>query len=530
MESVETVSAWRLWFGSALAAVACAVALVATAPGLPMVWDEGNAIVRAEGIAHGQWEYTTKVEGHPALYGIVIALGQWLAPAWLAPLTAARLGPMLLFSLATGAMFYRMGREYSLAAATGSVAALLFLPRMFAHAHFASFDGPLTACWMLAWATFAPACRCRSFPGDHSVWAWRILWGITVGMTLSCKATGWLAPLPFLVWAITYRHRGGLWALAVGIAVALLTFFLLNPPLWSVPIQGWAVFFDLNLHRGDHWNIPILFLGQMHHLGAPLPWYNTLFWTAITVPLGILLLAALGVTVALRTWQSHPAGALLLFHWLVLLVARALPGTPVHDGIRLFLPSFAFLAALAGVGCGALLQSRLRPTIRWSAVVLLYAGSASSLFWYAPQWLSYYNLLIGGLRGATAVGMEPTYYWDALDQSVLDWLHEHTGPGDKIAIGACSPETLALMERWQLLRRATRQDAPGTFRWYVLQRRPSGFSPADRWLVDRVPPVHTKVIRSQGMGPWCLDVPLVDVYSYSDYLQAREATLRQGVP
>ena len=69
----------RLLLGSVVVAMLCAVLLLATSSGLPMVWDEGNAILRAEAIGRGDWQYTTQREGHPAFYGIVIALGQRIA-------------------------------------------------------------------------------------------------------------------------------------------------------------------------------------------------------------------------------------------------------------------------------------------------------------------------------------------------------------------------------------------------------------------------------------------------------------------
>ena len=46
-----------------------------------------------------------------------------------------------------------------------------------------------------------------------------------------------------------------------------------------------------------------------------------------------------------------------------------------------------------------------------------------------------------------AAGMEPTYYWDALDGEVLGWLESHTGGGEKVWFGSGSPENLALMRR-----------------------------------------------------------------------------------
>ena len=116
--------------------------------------------------------------------------------------------------------------------------------------------------------------------------AGRLALGLTLGLALSTKATGWLAPLPFLVWALSYRDRRGLAAVAVAIPIAAATFFVLNPPLWHEPLGGIEKFLALNLHRASDpgMNISIQFLGRLYNLDHPLPWYNTLFWTAITVP------------------------------------------------------------------------------------------------------------------------------------------------------------------------------------------------------------------------------------------------------
>jgi len=549
---LNQVSKFRLAAGSAVAAAVCVTLLLAaTSPGLPMAWDEGNAINRAEGIAHwarrwladgaaagepaptsqqaiaADWRYTTVIEGHPALYGIVIALGRSVSSAWLEPLSSCRLGPIMLFGLAAGAMFYRLWREQSLVAAAAAVAVLCLLPRMFAHAHFASIDGPLVSAWLLAWATFAAA---------RAGWGWAILWGSMLGLALSAKATGWLAPLPFIVWTLAYRDRPGAKALAVGLPVAVAAFVLFNPPLWHHPIQGTLAFFDLNLHRADQpgMNISTWFLGRMYNLDHPLPWYNTLFWTAVTVPVGLLLLAVVGLASVLRRWRLHPAGTLVAANWLVLMVVRALPWAPPHDGVRLFLPCFAFLAILAGIGTSTAIGWSAAAThgyrlrrLAEAAVVAAYLGSATSLAWYSPQWLSYYNFCIGGLRGATAVGMEPTYYWDALDHCVLAWLDENTRPGEKVHVAAGSAENLDWMRCWGTLKVECRPQAPGTYRWYVLQHRPSAWQPEDRWLIERGSPALTKTIRSGGWGPWRLDVPLVEVYPFGQYIEARQL-LRPG--
>ena len=549
----------RLMLFSIVVAICCGGMLVATSDELPMTWDEGNAIRRAEGIQHWagrwmtlgdesgepgpltsvaineDWHYTTRIEGHPAFYGIVIAIGRGLSAGFLSPLDSWRLGPMLLFGLAAGAMFWRMAREYSPAAGLAAVAALMMLPRMFVHAHTASFDGPLVACWILAWALFAPA---------RVNWRVGIVWGIALGLTLSAKATGWLAPFPFIAWTLIYRDRRAAKALAVGIPVALVTFWITNPPLWHQTAQSLVAFFSLNLDRSQ-FNISTQFLGRMYNLDHPLPWYNTLVWTGVTVPVGFLFLAGAGLIRVLRRCRREPLGTLLATNWLVLIIVRALPGTPPHDGVRLFLPSFAFLAALAGVGAAGLLTTTAGVTssvrqgvpedtpglsgsgtrrFRVTAIAILcvYLTAAGNLRWYAPQWLSYYNLAIGGLPGATALGMEPTYYWDGLDETVLDWLRQHAGPREKVCFGSASTENLALMSEWGMLQVEYRDRAPGEFRWYVLQHRPSGLQPADLWLIENRQPVFRKTIRSGGWGPWRLDVPLVEVYPYADFVEARK--------
>lgn len=523
-------------FAAALVGLACAVFLLAAWPDLPMAWDEGSAILRARGIARWfaepslereriarDWQYTTTLEGHPALGGMLIAAGDGLASRFVHPLTAARLGPILLFALAAAGMFYRMRKDFSLAAAACGVTAMMVMPRLLAHAHFATWDGPLTSCWILAWATF---------PAGRRGWKPAVVFGIVLGMTLSTKATGWLAPLLFIAWAAIYRDRAALWSLAIAVPVALGVFVLLNPPLWHDPAGGLVEFLRLNLNRGAQpgLNISTQFLGRMYNLDFPLPWYNTLLWTAIAVPLPILLFACAGLAVSLRHPCRSKIAMLLVFNWLVLVVARAVPGTPPHDGIRLFLPSFAFLAALAGMGAAWLIakagdtKSLGKQAFVVALIALGYLGSATSVYWYRPNWLSYYNLAIGGLHGATARGMEPTYYWDALDESVIEWLHQNTSEDEKIRFAAGPRHNLQLLQEWNLLRREYLPSSPGKFRWYVLQHRPSGLQPQDQWLIANRRPVLRKTLGPGGWWAWRRDVPLVEVYAYPDHEQARRAT------
>ena len=511
---VNTIRRWQIGWISSCVGLACAALLLATAGPMAMVWDEGDTIVRAQALDFrqpDQWPYTVRLEGHPPLAGLLIAAGKAIAPASMDPLTRERLGPILFFSLAAAALCYRMQRDYQCwAASLMAVFMLLASPRLFAHAHYATLDGPLTAAWLLAWATFAPACRS---------W-WSVpAFGVALGLTLSAKFTGWLAVIPFAAWIVLYRDLRAGAALMMGVPIALAVFVALNPPLWSATHTGLATFFDLNLNRAsrpEH-NISTQFFGRMYNLDFPLPWYNALVWTALTITPLPLVIGGAGIVGSVRRWRTDRASILLVLQWVTLILVRALPWSPPHDAERLILPSFAFFAALIGVGFGrGLYRETLLSEPRivaqgWAkvAILLTLAAATVDVLGFYPQDLSYYSRLIGGIRGATALGMEPTYYWDSLDRRALDWLNTHTHGDEKPQFAAAPPRNLELLKQWGKLQRIPTD--PGNFRWYVLQRRPSALQPVDHWLIEHAEPKYQTIVGG---------VPLLDVYDYADYERA----------
>lgn len=557
-----------------------------------MTWDEGDAIRRAERVQewfgqlgqsllggaqsahlselfwpqniHHGFPFTTHREGHPAFYGLVIALGEKVAPSCLDPLTRYRLGPMSLFALAAGVSVARMARIWGNTAAWAAWLALILQPRLFAHGHYASFDGTLTGCWLLAWATFPV----RHGPPDPPEKPWRGLlkawaWGVAVGATMSSKFTGWLALVPFFLWTCFPKNHRYRRMVLIGFVTALATFFLLNPALWVDPLRGWMRFFELNLNRrlNPGLNITTYFLGRFYNLDYPLPWYNTLFWTAVAVPVPILLFFLVGLIGVLGFHRRRGQG-LLALHWLVLIVVRAFPGVPPHDGIRLFLPAFAFLALLAGVGfrvCHITLRIWVRRRWRQAAFfgfrrTIRAAGAPRTrtvglsprklfletetllcgvlwgslllavlpLYGFAPQWLSYYNVLIGGLPGAVARGMEATYYWDGLDRDVFLWLNIHCVPGDKVYFSAGSPDNLELQHRWGWLTAAP-AGVPAEARWYVIQHRPSAWFPVDEWLAHNGQPAYVKYAGRGENWPLVGRVWVVKIFPITEFFRASQA-------
>ncbi|MBC7353935.1 MAG: phospholipid carrier-dependent glycosyltransferase [Thermogutta sp.] len=592
IETPDPVHRSPMWIGCACGVVTFCC-LLFTSPVTPMTWDEGDAIRRAERIqawcvdlfspTSGRstpighpfsrrrlwwgFPFTTQREGHPALYGIVIALGEAVAPNVLDPLTRYRFGPILVFAVAVGAAAAKMARYWGPRAGWAAATALILQPRLFAHAHYASFDGPLTAFWLLSWAAFPERAFTRAAkPTLKEDILPAIRWGALLGATMSCKFTGWLAPLPFLIWPVLQRNRRSWSLLRWGFLAALVTFFLCNPPLWVRPIVGMLMFFRFNLHRDQlpGLNIPTYFLGKMYDLYHPLPWYNTLFWTAVAVPLPILLFFVLGLATIGRRRMRHSV-ALLAAHWGILIIVRAMPGAPPHDGIRLFLPAFAFLGLLAGLGVGMgpkILaeqtadkeprpqnpadvanhvpgQDRSFPPLRsqrhglatlasitaWTALLLC----VIPLYCFAPQWLSYYNLLIGGLPGATKRGMESTYYWDGLDHDVLLWLRTQCVPGEKVYFSAGSPDDLDLQHAWGWLGPEP-ASSPADARWYVIQHRPSAWNAIDEWLARHGTPAFVKYAGQATCCPLVGRVWVVKVFPITEYWRASQSTAVENTP
>jgi hypothetical protein len=114
--------------------------------------------------------------------------------------------------------------------------------------------------------------------------------------------------------------------------------------------------------------------------------------------------------------------------------------TPAHDGVRLFLPTFFFLAAFAGWGTVWLAETLARtirlpglfPWLRLALAGAVLAPSAVALYRVHPYELSYYNELVGGPRGAWERGFELSYWYDAFTNRVLDELNQRLPPDAEV--------------------------------------------------------------------------------------------------
>jgi 4-amino-4-deoxy-L-arabinose transferase-like glycosyltransferase len=559
----------RVWLASLGVGVATAALMLATGPRLAITWDEGDTLgmearirdwframrnpqrFAAEWRAPHQSEELITADGlppprreqldtrtellfdrhvvawfwpcarelphcHPPFYALLGLAGDLLAPSW-DTLPRARLGPILLFSFTAGVIFGFVAGRWGCWAAALATSAWVFQPNLFAHGHYACMDATLTALWALAIVTFAQAMEPAVPPREPGSirWGWTLGFGLAVGCALASKLTGWFLPIPFLVWAGLYRSRRASRTLLVGLLVASAVAYALVPPWWTDPIDGVSRFVASGLSRSATFPLRIQFLHAVYETPREsLPWYNTLVWTVLVTPVGFLAMAGVGFWSALRGWRREPIGLLVAGNWAFLMAMRAMPHTPGHDGVRLFLPAFGVLALLGGMGAWFLID-------RWSrlaraAIVACVLEGALSVAVMMPVPLSYFSPIVGGLPGAAALGMEPTYYWDALGPGPRRWLAQHSSPGETIQFAMFTRSFLYLRRVGELPPRLASID-PGRPRWVVLQNRPGAFSDIGRALVARGHPQYTLTK---------LGIPLIWIFPYRE-MEELAAELRR---
>jgi hypothetical protein len=177
---------------------------------------------------------------------------------------------------------------------------------------------------------------------------------------------------------------------------------------------------------------------------------------------------------------------------------------PVYDGERLFLHVFPAWAMLIGLGFGRLwsrLNSGRGRRLLLTGLLLAQGYGTVALH---PFGLSYYNLLVGGLPGAERLGLELTYWNDAVDRVLLKGLADHVSPGE---IAALAPTlypgqgplttTRTLIQKDVILQD---DQAASRAEWLVLSRRRAYWRPE---LVARLSQGDgEQVMTRQRQGVW----------------------------
>jgi 4-amino-4-deoxy-L-arabinose transferase-like glycosyltransferase len=517
--------------GGLAAALLTLILMLATEPLLPIVWDEGFTLLRIARVRDwllalrdpelfaARWNprgvdvalddqvrrpnaidintrsklFSPRViawfwpfardepHGHPPFYALLALVGDGLTPGR-NELSRARLGAILLFAATSGALFTLLVMRRGCWSGVIGAGAFTLSPQLFASGHYAHYDAPLTCLWLGSVMAFAEAAIPVAGSAERRSprWGWTIVFGFLVGAAAGTKLTGWLLPVPFLIWTLFHRERKGALTLVVGSLVAATTVYAITPPWWFAPWHGLTEFFRSNLTRGESTPIPVQFLGTIYKSpNESLPWYNTLVWTVAASPIGFLAWALVGLVPAVRE-HGAKLTSLAVLSWIFPLALRALPHTPGHDGVRQILPAFGSLALVAGLGVGA------RPSLRSKCLgIAAILEGAVSIAVMMPVPLSYFSPAVGGLPGAALIGFEPTFYWDTLTPDVLGWVNDNTAPGRSIAFLGAPTSYYYLKRSGQLRPVAIPFDRSLPWQWYLMQNRPGAMDAMDRALITR---------------------------------------------
>ncbi len=380
----------------------------------------------------------------------------------------ARVGSATAFALTVLLIGVMATKWYGRTAGTVAAVSLVLMPRVFAHAHLASLETFLNLTYsatVLAvahwWRVEQNVEALRVSNSSHGVtrllWLTPALTGVLFGLALLSKMQAILIPPVVGVWALWHWRVRAIKPLLIFGLVGLFVFFVGWPWLWLDPVQHFREYFARTTSRAV---LNCYYLGQVW-ADKEVPWHYPLVMFTVTVPIGLHLLGVIGsvgqvtcgvsegVTATaprLRFGLPEPREQLLLAGMLFPLVLFALPGVAVYDGERLFLVCYPMWAVLIGRGA-EVAMSHLRQKVelghwrfaasrpvRGAILASCLLTQSFGVIAMHPCQLSYYNLLVGGSRGADWLGFERTYWGDSVTRSFLSQVAASVSEGDTIAV------------------------------------------------------------------------------------------------
>jgi 4-amino-4-deoxy-L-arabinose transferase-like glycosyltransferase len=443
------------------------VVLLLTTGGIGVTWDEPVYIASSNsyaawyqrlvsdpvgamnpGAITKAWEV---VHEHPPLVRIYSGL-IWIAARHLTDdVTAHRFGNILLVGVMAALLYKMVAEETNGWAGIASIIALFTMPRFFFHAHLIELDMPVAAMTVIVayifWRTKENA-RIR----------YSLLLGAAWGMALSVKIDTIFILPALLLWVVLVRRKGDLiFRLLIAGAVAVPVFWALWPWLYHDTVRRLLEF--LLFPFLAHWMNREFYLGRIY---TATPWHYPFVMIAAVVPLGTTLLYLAGIARSFIGRRIRPFGLFLLFNALAPLLIQASGRFAAFDGERFSMAAFPFLAALAGIGFAGLAQlvqmllRRFRAPILAPAVsaalgILLVLSPILDAIRLYPHLLSYYSEQVGGLPGAVALGLEPTYWCDTYIDAV-GFINEHAKPGDSVWVEGSSFRVLLYYQLIGVLR------------------------------------------------------------------------------
>lgn len=172
---------------------------------------------------------------------------------------------------------------------------------------------------------------------------------------------------------------------------------------------------------------------------SDVPWHYpwVIFLTTVPILLQIVGFLGLGI-VAKRGIRAEPRAALLALGAVFPLILFSLPKVGVYDGERLFTMTFPLWGLFIGIGgarVAAWIEQRCGRSRGIVLCGLLIAAQFVGHLLMHPCYLSYYNILVGGISGADRLGLQVTYWGEGLTRDLVQRAAEVVPPGGVLEFG-----------------------------------------------------------------------------------------------
>ncbi|MBN1866138.1 glycosyltransferase family 39 protein [Candidatus Sumerlaeota bacterium] len=473
--------------------VLSALTIILTSENVGMCWDEAyyveaarrtiawTNLVARDGLAavstaslQDYWDaYDAEPRGHPSVTRFLVALGMAFSSPDESPLHAMRIPIAACFGL-TLVLIYLLARHcFGRVTAWISVMAYFFMPRIFGQAHFAVTDTPTTLMTVAVVYAFVLGLESLS---------WAVATGILFGIALATKINAAMLLPVLLPWAFVYHRERSLRNVYSLLFLAPVSMVAVWPWMWRNGVQNFLKYLVWN---ASHSPTGTYYMGAAYNYNSPLgpvPCHYTLAMIAMTVPVLTLLLFVFGLARTVRSPRRYHFAVLFLWAAVAPCLALTLGLAPTYDGIRLFLPAFPFIAILAGIGgavwvrVAAFFDRGIRRLSFGGIVlsiitVLIALDGGWGMLKVNPYYLSYYNALSGGPKGAMRKGMEVAYWCEALNRKALDRINGIVRDGESLMPLAMNEDILRYYRQWGWLK-------PG------IRLVPAGRGPADYHLLQ----------------------------------------------
>jgi len=330
------------------------------------------------------------------------------------------------------AVSYFAYREFGKAASLLAGFFYGFYPLFFAEAHFNIKDPVITAYISLTIIIFFYAIKNIS----HKL---LFLASMFAGLGLSTKLNIVFAPIIILPWLVLHlikarrklRKNPKFYLSFVLIPIIAFAVFILTwPYLWHDILVGTVEMILYYIDVGSGRNLEVyrdFIFGGVN--------FYPFYYIFVTTPLSMLILFMIGISVSIyKFFKRGEEVYLLILVWFLFPIVRVSIGAAtIYGGVRQimeFVPAMALLSAIGGRFIYNKIKSKYTTGFILAGAVLAMSWEMISVH---PNQNAYFNLLVGGLKGASKKNIP--YWGNSFGNAYLQgiwWLNKNAEPDSKV--------------------------------------------------------------------------------------------------